>query len=148
MGKLTNTQRAAIYQAWKDGTPQKELANQYGVCYQAINQLINKMNAQKPEPVELEDVASGIPNTPIVPAEIEKEISAIAEEKSEIAEENSTNAEQEKIPHVIWVALDDQVSAINWEIEQREQRIAELKEELVQLEDKRYAIEQWLEAHT
>lgn len=136
MGKLTNTQRAAIYQAWKDGTTPKELAKQYGVCDQSIYNLINKMTKDPPQ--ELEDVENGIPNTPLVPAEIEKEISAIAEEKSE-------NAEPDKLPHYIWVALDDQVSAINWEIEQREQRIAELKEELVQLEDKRYAIEQWME---
>lgn len=143
MGKLTNTQRAAIYQAWKDGTTPKDLAKQYGVSDQSIYNLIKKMNNQMPP--ELEDVENGISNTPIVPAEIEKEISAIAEEKSENADEKSTNAEPDKLPHYIWVALDDQVSAINWEIEQREQRIAELKEELVQLEDKRYAIEQWME---
>ena len=138
MRKLTNTQRAAIYQAWKDGTPQKELAKQYGVSAVSISNLIKKMNAKQTEAPKLEDVESGIPNTPLVPAEIEKEISAITEE-------NSTNEEPEKIPHVIWVALDDQVSAINWEIEQREQRIAELKEELVKLEDMRYSIEQWME---
>lgn len=161
MGKLTNTQRAAIFQAWKDGTTPKELAKQYGVSDQAIYNLVKKMAKEPPQ--ELEDVENGIPNTPLVPAEIAEEKpkpgiinqefdaavnEMIAEVKAEKAEQKSANAEPEKIPHVIWVALDDQVSAINWEIEQREQRIAELKEELVQLEDKRYAIEQWLEAHT
>ena len=134
MARLTNTERAAIYKAWKGGTSQTKLAEQYGVSNNTISKLIKKMNTAAPK---LEDVENGIPNTPLT--------SANADEKSEIAEENSAN---DKIPHVIWVALDDQVSAINWEIEQREQRIAELKEELVQLEDKRYAIEQWLEAHT
>lgn len=168
MGKLTNTQRAAIFQAWKDGTTPKELAKQYGVSDQSIYNLINKI-AKEPQQ-ELEDVENGIPNTPLVPAEIEKEISAIAEEKSKPgiispedvqfasavnamiaqsrsadAEKKSANAEPDKLPHFIWVALDDQVSAINWEIEQREQRIAELKEELVKLEDRRSAIEQWVE---
>lgn len=175
MGKLTNTQRAAIFQAWKDGTTPKELAKQYGVSDQSIYNLINKIAKEPPQ--ELEDVENGIPNTPLVPAEIEKEISAIAEEKSKPgiispedvqfasavnamiaqsrsadaekksanAEEKSANAEPDKLPHFIWVALDDQVSAINWEIEQREQRIAELKEELVKLEDRRSAIEQWVE---
>ena len=137
MARLTNTERAAIYQAWKDGTTQTKLAEQYGVSNNTICKLIKKMNACQEAAPNLEDVENGIPTTPLT--------SANAEEKSEIAEENSAN---DKIPHVIWVALDDQVSAINWEIEQREQRIAELKEELVQLEDKRYAIEQWLEAHT
>lgn len=90
------------------------------------------------EAAGLEDCENGIPNTPLVPAEIQKEISPIAEEKS-------ANVEPDKLPHYIWVALDDQVSAINWEIEQREQRIAELKEELAKLEDRRSAIEQWVE---
>lgn len=137
MARLTNTERAAIYQAWKDGTSQTKLADQYGVSNNTICKLIKKMNANQDAKPQIEDVENGIPNTPLT--------SANADEKSEIAEESSAN---DKIPHVIWVALDDQVSAINWEIEQREQRIAELKEELVQLEDKRYAIEQWLEAHT
>lgn len=137
MARLTNTERAAIYQAWKDGTSQTKLADQYGVSNNTICKLIKKMNANQDAKPQIEDVENGIPNTPLT--------SANADEKSEIAEESSAN---DKIPHVIWVALDDQVYAINWEIEQREQRIAELKEELVQLEDKRYAIEQWLEAHT
>lgn len=171
MGKLTNTEKAAIFQAWKDGTSQADLAKQYKVSSAAICTLIKRLNkaeseimqaADKPKPSiinpefdaavdamiaesksadkpeQLEDCENGIPNTPIVPAEIEKEISAIAEEKS-------ANAEPDKLPHYIWVALDDQVSAINWEIEQREQRIAELKEELAKLEDRRSAIEQWVE---
>lgn len=136
MGKLNDAQRAEIFQAWKDGATPKELGKQYGVTDQTIYNLIKKM-AKKPSQ-ELEDVENGIPNTPLVPAEIEKEISAIAEEKSE-------NAEPDKLPHYIWVALDDQVSAINFEIEQREQRIAELKEELAKLEDRRHAIESWME---
>lgn len=105
---------------------------------QTIYNLIKKM-AKKPQQ-ELEDVENGIPNTPLVPDEIEKEISVIAEEKS-------ANAEPDKLPHYIWVALDDQVSAINWEIEQREQRIAELKEELLNLKNQRDAIEKWTEEH-
>ncbi len=177
MGKLTNTEKADIFRAWKDGTSQADLAKQYKVSGSAICTLIKRLNKaeseimqteDKPErmekakpvkinhefedavdkmiaesksadkPEQLEDCENGIPNTPLVPAEIEKEISVIAEEKS-------ANAEPDKLPHYIWVALDDQVSAINWEIEQREQRIAELKEELVKLEDRRYAIEQWVE---
>ena len=178
MGKLSNTERAAIYQAWKSGTSQADLARQYGVSKVTLCNLIKKLTAAEKSLTEakplasknLEDCENGIPNTPLVPAEIEKEISAIAEEKSKPgiispedvqfasavnamiaqsrsadAEEKSANAEPDKLPHFIWVALDDQVSAINWEIEQREQRIAELKEELVKLEDRRSAIEQWVE---
>lgn len=49
MGKLTNQQRAAIYQAHKDGIPQKELAEQYGVSVQAISQLVAKLSKAEKE---------------------------------------------------------------------------------------------------
>ena len=121
MGKLTNTQRAAIFQAWKDGTTPKELAKQYGVSDQAIYNLINKMTKDPPQ--ELEDVENGIPNTPLVPAEIEKEISAIAEEKSE-------NADAWRLPIVVQDAVNRYIHDIEDEIEMRERRILELQEEL------------------
>ena len=121
MGKLTNTQRAAIFQAWKDGTTPKELAKQYGVSDQAIYNLINKMTKDPPQ--ELEDVENGIPNTPLVPAEIEKEISVIAEEKSE-------NADAWRLPIVVQDAVNRYIHDIEDEIEMRERRILELQEEL------------------
>lgn len=128
MGKLTNTQRAAIFQAWKDGTTQKELAKQYGVSEQAIYNLVKKMKNQPPP--ELEDVENGIPNTPLVPAEIEKEISAIAEEKSENADKKSTNADAWRLPIVVQDAVNRYIHDIEDEIEMRERRILELQEEL------------------
>ena len=128
MGKLTNTQRAAIFQAWKDGTTPKELAKQYGVSDQAIYNLINKMTKEPPQ--ELEDVENGIPNTPLVPAEIEKEIAAIAEEKSENADEKSTNADAWRLPIVVQDAVNRYIHDIEDEIEMRERRILELQEEL------------------
>lgn len=121
MGKLTNTQRAAIFQAWKNGTTPKELAKQYGVSDQSIYNLVNKMTKDPPQ--ELEDVENGIPNTPLVPAEIEKEISAIAEEKSE-------NAEAWRLPTVVQDAVNRYIHDIEDEIEMRERRILELQEEL------------------
>ena len=100
----------------------------------------------------LEDCENGISNTPLMPkkTQISPEFDVAVDEmtvesRSADAEENFANAVPDKLPHYIWVALDDQVSAINWEIEQREQRIAELKEELAKLEDRRSAIEQWVE---
>lgn len=145
--KLDNTQRAAIYQAWKDGISMSELAKQYGVSVSAISQMIGRMNRtgipaaeDKPEPKtminkDFDDVVNAM---------IAESKSSDAEKKSAIAEEKSANAEPDKLPHYIWVDLDDQVSAINWEIEQREQRIAELKEELLNLKNQRDAIEKWM----
>jgi len=85
------------------------------------------------EAAELEDVENGIPNTPLISAN---------------AEENSANAEPEKIPHVIWCALDDQCSVINLDIETREQRIAELQEEIQKLQTMKREIQEWMEART
>ena len=133
MGKLTDQQRAEIYQAWKDGTTQKELAQKYGVCNQAISQLIKKMNTQKPAPYELEDVENGIQHTPLT--------SANAEEKSEIAE-------SEKLPDFILDAVDNELNSVELDIEAHEERIADLQEELRTLESKRKKLADWLEAHT
>lgn len=119
MGKLTDQQKAEIYQKWKDGQAPKALAAEYNVSDQSIYNLVNKMNAQ----TELEDVENGIPNTPLVPAEIEKEISAIAEEKSE-------NADAWRLPIVVQDAVNRYIHDIEDEIEMRERRILELQEEL------------------
>lgn len=52
-----------------------------------------------------------------------------------------------KLPHVIWCALDDKISMINLDIETREQRIAELQEEIAELVAEREQIREWMEAH-
>lgn len=119
MGKLTDQQKAEIYQKWKDGQEPKALAAEYNVSDQSIYNLVNKMNAQ----TEMEDVENGIPNTPLVPAENEKEIAAIAEEKSE-------NADDWRLPIVVQDAVNRYIHDIEDEIEMRERRILELQEEL------------------
>jgi len=132
-GKLTNTQRAAIYQAWKDGTSQKDLAKQYGVCPQAISQLVNKLNkAEK----EIREAPAPAP------------AAEPAEPATTPAAAETENAEPEKIPDVVWNALDDQICALNLEIETREQRIAELQGEIAEYEAKKEQLRAWLEAHT
>lgn len=126
--KLNNTQKAAIYQAWKDGTAVKDLAKQYGVSGHTIYSLITKLNR----------VASDIGLKP------EQE----AKHPEQKPEQNAEAPDPEKIPNYIWAALDDNVSSLNLEIEEREQRIAELKEELLNLKNQRDAIEKWMEEHT
>lgn len=137
MGKLTNTQRAAIYQAWKDGTQPKELAKQYSVSDQTIYNLINELNRSGSEQTKDKPESKTMINK-----DFDDAVNAM------IAESKSSDVKPDKLPHYIWLALDDQVSAINWEIEQREQRIAELKEELLNLKNQRDAIEKWMEEHT
>ena len=87
------------------------------------------------------------------PAKINPEFYAavdamIAQSKAVDAEKKSANAEPEKIPHVIRCALDDQCSEINMELETREQRIAELQEEIAKLQKKKHEIQEWMEART
>lgn len=146
-GKLTNTQRAAIYQAWKDGTTPKELAKQYGVCDQSIYNLINKLNKAEKEIRETP--------APAPAAEPAEPATTPAAAETENAEEISKNAEPEKIPDVVWNAIDDQICALNLEIEAREQssavvqqRLAELRGEIAEREAKKEQLRAWLEAHT
>ena len=121
MGKLTDQQRAEIYQKWKDGQTPKELAKQYGVSDQAIYNLVNKMNTQQ-APVELEDVENGIPNTPLTSEKIDKE--------SANAEKSSENAEEWRLPIVVQDAVNRYIRDVSDEIEMRERRISDLNEEL------------------
>ena len=162
MGKLTDQQRAEIYQKWKDGQTPKELAKEYSVSDQSIYNLVNKLNAQKQAPVELEDVENGIPNTPLLPQKKERKAAQInpefdaavtemienADKNTAIAEKNSENAEPEKLPDFVLDAVDNELNCVELYIESHEERIADLQEELRTLEAKRKKLADWLEAHT
>lgn len=137
MGKLNNVQRAAIYQAWKDGTQPKELAKQHSVSTSAISQMISRMNRTWNPAAE---------DKPEHKTMINKDFDDAVNDM--IAESKSEDVKPEKIPNYIWAALDDNVSSLNLEIEEREQRISELKEELLNLKNQRDAIEKWMEDHT
>ena len=143
MGKLTDQQKAEIYQKWKDGQAPKALATEYNVSVQSIYSLVNKMNAQNPAPEELEDVENGIPNTPLLPqkkrkaAQINQEFDEAvtemienADKNTAIAEKNSENAEEWRLPIVVQDAVNRYIRDVSDEIEMREQRISDLNEEL------------------
>lgn len=163
MGKLSNTERAAIYQAWKDGTSQADLARQYGVSKVTLCNLIKKLTAAEKSLTEakplasknLEDCENGIPNMPLVqqkkvqinPAFDSAVNEMIAESKSADAEEKSANAEPEKLPVYITDALAEHISSLSLEIETREQRIAELQAEIEDYQFEREKIAAWMEDH-
>lgn len=94
----------------------------------AVDQMIETMHSE-PEPVQLEDVENGIPNTPLVAENADK--------NSAIAEEKSTNAEEWRLPYNVQVAVDRYISDIDEEIAMRAQRIAELTQELEEWTAKR-----------
>lgn len=94
----------------------------------AVDQMIETMHSE-PEPVQLEDIENGIPNTPLVAENADK--------KSAIAEEKFTNAEEWRLPYNVQVAVDRYISDIDEEIAMRAQRIAELTQELEEWTAKR-----------
>ena len=143
--KLSNDQRGAIYASHKRGATMQELAKQYDVSVQTISNICAKLKKAEAE-IEAADMPA--------PANAAKDKVAafnsavddmIAEMRSEKAEELSADAEPEKIPHFIWCALDDRCSAINLEIETREERIAELQEQVSRLEAMKRDIQGWME---
>lgn len=125
----------------------------------AVDQMIETMHSE-PEPVQLEDVENGIPNTPLMlhPAfsssadldTIEElhENSANAEEKFTNAEEKFTNAEEWRLPYNVQVAVDRYISDIDEEIAMRAQRIAELTQELEEWTAKRADLASFKKAYS
>lgn len=105
----------------------------------AVDQMIETMHSE-PEPVQLEDVENGIPNTPLVAENADK--------KSAIAEEKSTNAEEWRLPYNVQVAVDRYISDIDEEIAMRAQRIAELTQELEEWTAKRADLASFKKAYS
>lgn len=146
MGKLTNQQRAAIYAASKDGVPQKDLAQQYGVSVQAISQLVSKLN--KAEQEIMQPAAEDKPKPGIINPEFDAAVDAmIAESKAADAEEKSANAEPEKLPGVVCRAIDAGFHDLADEIDKRRNRIEELEAEIAEFEKDIDALRKWREAH-
>ena len=102
-GKLTTQQKAAIYQAYKDGVNQRTIAQQYGVCHQAVSYTIKKMR----EAEENMAAAVDLPAAAQVPApEPERKAAAINQDfenaidkmiEDAKAEKNSANAEEKSV---------------------------------------------------
>lgn len=147
MGKLTNQQRAAIYAASKDGVPQKDLAQQYGVSVQAISQLCTKL--AKAEQEIMQPAAEEKPKPGIINPEFDAAVNEmIAESKATDAEEPAAIAEPDKLPPVVRRAIDDQISEYEFQISERDSRIEELKEEIAEFRKDIDALREWKEQHT
>jgi hypothetical protein len=138
MGKLTNQQRAAIYQAWKDGTTQKELAKQYGVCAQAISQLCAKL--AKAEQEIMQPAAEEKPKPGIINPEFDAAVNEmIAESKSVDAEEPAAIAETEKsstdIPDYVLYAVDCRIADLEHRLQDFADQKAMLEHDLRRLQE-------------
>lgn len=111
MGKLSNAQKAAIYQAWKDGVPQSDLAKQYGVTTAAICKLVKKLNkagdsigikqavpAEKVETAALPELLPEKKPASVINPEFDAAVNQmIAEMHDAKAEINAANAEEKSV---------------------------------------------------
>lgn len=125
-----------------------KLASKFGCSQTAVK---TALQAAK---IEAEDET--MKNTGINPefdAAVDQMIEEIAAPPAEGVQEQPAELEPviaavpEKIPNCIWLALDDQCSAINLEIETRQERMAELRSEIEKLEKIKADIHAWLDAH-
>lgn len=163
MGKLTNTEKAAIFQAWKDGTSQADLAKQYKVSGAAICALIKRLNKAESEIMQTdykpERMAKAKPVK--INQEFENAVDAmIAESKSadkpeqlEDCENGIPNTplvpqEKDKLPGVVKRALDGHLAALQEAIEEREQQIDDLKYEIDEFREDIERLKAWKEQRT
>lgn len=141
--RLTQEERAEIYRLYREeGMTQRDLAARYGVTHATIGNIVKKMESVQQMCDALTAADKPMKNTCVNP-EFDQAVDAMIAN----ADEKSANAELDKLPHYIWVALDDKISTINLDIETREQRIAELQEEIAELVAEREQIREWMEAH-
>ena len=171
-GKLTNTQRAAIWQAYKDGVSQKELAEQYNVSIQAISQTIAKLSqaadeigiapdapavniaALEEKPMDKRPVAVLNEEFAAAVAEMEAQYKdANAEEKSAIAEESTVITEpepeaqdnSEPLPPVVRRAVDGHLAYLDERIEALQFRISEIEQEIEEYRKDKDKLQAWKE---
>lgn len=121
--KLTQQQRAEAYRLWKEeGKTQQEIGVILGVSKATISNIIKKMNSAQ------------------------SMCDALTE--AEDAQDVQDTTQPQSVPLCIRNALDDQIKAINLDIETREERLADLKAEIEQLLDAKRQIYAWMEAQT
>ncbi|MBP0976374.1 MAG: hypothetical protein J6P20_09945 [Oscillospiraceae bacterium] len=171
-GKLTNTQRAAIYQAYKDGVPQAQLAKQYNVTPASICELIKKLSQAESEmgiapdapavniaaleekPMDKRPVAVLNEEFAAAVAEMEAQYKdANAEEKSAIAEESTAITEpepeaqdnSEPLPPVVRRAVDGHLAYLDERIEALQFRISEIEQEIEEYRKDKDKLQAWKE---
>lgn len=150
--RLSQEERAEIFRLYREEhMTQRDLAARFGVSHGTIGNIISSFGSVQ-EMCDTLAAADKPQKKTQINEDFEQAVDAmIAEREAADAEQKSANAEAEpepeKIPDVIWHACDDKISMINLDIETREMRIAELKEEIEQLRVEREQIRAWMEGH-
>lgn len=139
--KLSADEQAEIVEKYKSGETARDLAAQYYVSHGTIENIVKRAGATRKRVSK--------PKKTMINPEFDAAVdSMIAEREAADAEQKSAIAEPETIPNAVWQACDDKIDMINLDIETREQRIGELKEEIEQLCAEREQIRAWMEGHS
>lgn len=144
MAKLTQEQRAEIfYLARETDKSQREIAEQFGVSQKTISNIIRGFDSVQEmcDTLTAADKPKKMPNTGDNP-EFTAAVDAM------IAETNAADTEakpKEKLPEAVYRALLSRINDCDFEIEEREERIAELQAEIEQFKRDRDAIIDWKE---
>ena len=150
--RLSNEQKAQIIEMHEKGVKQLAIASEIGCSQNTVSNVLQAyrlkqsidadMSAKKPVATvnkEFDDAVN------VMIEEAKKPAQAVQMQPAVL--EPVIAATPETIPDCIWLALDDQCSAINLEIETRQERMAELRSEIEKLEKIKADIHAWLDAH-
>lgn len=142
--RLSQEERAEIFRLYREEhMTQRDLAARFGVSHGTIGNIINSFGSDTLAAADKPQKKTQINE------DFEQAVDAmIAEREAADAEQKSAIAEPETIPNAVWQACDDKIDMINLDIETREQRIGELKEEIEQLCAEREQIRAWMEGHS
>lgn len=147
--RLSQEERAEIFRLYREEhMTQRDLAARFGVSHGTIGNIINSFGSVQ-EMCDTLAAADKPQKKTQINEDFEQAVDTmIAEREAADAEQKSANAEPETIPNAVWQACDDKIDMINLDIETREQRIGELKEEIEQLCAEREQIRAWMEGHS
>ena len=139
LAKLSNQEKGDIYRSYKSGTTQAELAKRYGVTKSTICQIIQKLAK-----AECEVFGDSAADKPMQNTGINEDFEQAVDDM--IAERKAAEAEK-KLPEAVYRALLDKINDCDFEIEEREERIAELQAEIAEFRRIRDAIIEWKEPY-
>ena len=141
--KLTEEERAEIIRKYQDGENTRDIADQYGISHGTVDNILNRAGVPRKRGGRKKKAGINNDFDAAVDSMIAEMKSANAEPKAAIAEPKSAG----KVPTYILEALENQLSDLSYDVEQRVLRIEELQDEIEKLEEKRRLIAGWLEAH-
>jgi transcriptional regulator with XRE-family HTH domain len=137
-GKLTNEQRAAIYDAWKGGITQAKLAKQYGVSEQAISQLCKKMENGKAAAVN--QAFDDAVNEMIAEAK-EPEFT---NEDTIVDTSDTIEATKPEVPEAVLKAVQDKIDSLATQIAVNCERIESITEQNDRMKERSETLQKWL----